>query len=109
VRGPVERGLGCEKRSTGCENYRMAPILARFYRRFGRSYPYVFLTVELQSAYVITAATLGLFSFYYNGSTSEYASNPGTPTGQQRSRARNGTLPAITSSFAFFIEGLSQS
>jgi hypothetical protein len=26
--------------------------------------------------------------------------------GQQRSRARNGTLPAITSSFAFFIEGL---
>ena len=50
----------------------MAPILTRLYRRLGRSYPYVFLTVELQSAFVITAATLGLFSFYYNGSTSDY-------------------------------------
>ena len=35
-------------------------------------YPYVFLTVELQSAFVITAATLGLFSFYYNASTGDY-------------------------------------
>ena len=30
--------------------------------------PTVFLTVELQSAFVITAATLGLFSFYYDAS-----------------------------------------
>jgi adenylate cyclase len=51
----------------------VAPILTRLYRRLGRSYPYVFLTVELQSAFVITAATLGLFSFYYNASTADYA------------------------------------
>ena len=50
----------------------MAPILTRLYRRLGRSYPYVFLTVELQSAFVITAATLGLFSFYYDASTADY-------------------------------------
>lgn len=50
----------------------MAPILTRLYRRLGRTYPYVFLTVELQSAFLITAATLGLFSFYYNASTAAY-------------------------------------
>ena len=50
----------------------MAPILTRLYRRLGRSYPYVFLTVELQSAFLITAATLGLFSFYYDASTGDY-------------------------------------
>jgi hypothetical protein len=32
----------------------------------------------------------------------------GTPYGQQRSRGRNGTLPAKTSSFAFFIDGMGQ-
>ena len=48
------------------------PLLTRLYRRLGRRYPYVFLTVEMQSAFVITAATLGLFSFYYNGSAAEY-------------------------------------
>ena len=50
----------------------MAPILTRLYRRLGRSYPYLFLTIELQSAFVITAATLGLFSFYYDASTEDY-------------------------------------
>ncbi|HYY74604.1 MAG TPA: adenylate/guanylate cyclase domain-containing protein, partial [Solirubrobacterales bacterium] len=48
------------------------PILTRLYRSLGRSYPYVFLTVEMQSAFVITAATLGLFSFYYNASFDDY-------------------------------------
>ncbi len=48
------------------------PVLTRLYRRLGRRYPYAFLTIEMQSAFVITAATLGLFSFYYNGSTGEY-------------------------------------
>jgi adenylate cyclase len=48
------------------------PLLTRLYRRLGRSYPYAFLTIEMQSAFVITAATLGLFSFYYNGSAGEY-------------------------------------
>src|SRR5215213_3270519 len=48
------------------------PALSRLYRRLGRHYPYAFLTIELQSAFVITAATLGLFSFYYNASASDY-------------------------------------
>ncbi len=47
-------------------------VFNRLYRRLGRSYPVVFLTVELQSAFVITAATLGLFSFYYNASADDY-------------------------------------
>ena len=38
-------------------------VFNRLYRRLGRSYPVVFLTLELQSAFVITAATLGLFSW----------------------------------------------
>ena len=35
-------------------------VFNRLYRRLGRTYPVVFLTIELQSAFVITAATLGL-------------------------------------------------
>jgi class 3 adenylate cyclase len=50
----------------------VAPLLTRLYKRLGRSYPYVYLTIELQSAFVITAATLGLFSFYYNASATDY-------------------------------------
>ena len=38
-------------------------VFNRLYRRLGRSYPVVFLILEMQSAFVITAATLGLFSF----------------------------------------------
>jgi hypothetical protein len=48
------------------------PALSRLYRRLGRFYPYAFLTIELQSAFVITAATLGLFTFYYNASAHDY-------------------------------------
>src|SRR4051794_9934949 len=48
------------------------PALSRLYRRLGRSYPYVFLAVELQSAFVITAATLGLFTFYSTASRDVY-------------------------------------
>jgi len=48
------------------------PALSRLYRRLGRFYPYAFLTIELQSAFVITAATLGLFTFYYNSSADDY-------------------------------------
>src|SRR2546427_11991717 len=47
-------------------------VFNRLYRRLGRSYPVVFLTIEMQSAFVITAATLGLFSFYYNSSAHDY-------------------------------------
>ncbi len=48
------------------------PVLTRLYRRLGRFYPPVFLAVELQSAFVIAAATLGLFSFYYDASFTDY-------------------------------------
>jgi class 3 adenylate cyclase len=48
------------------------PVLTRLYRRLGRFYPPVFLSLELMSAFVIAAATLGLFSFYYNGSSRDY-------------------------------------
>jgi adenylate cyclase len=47
-------------------------VFNRMYRRLGRRYPAVFLTIELQSAFVIAAATLGLFSFYYNASAHDY-------------------------------------
>jgi class 3 adenylate cyclase len=50
----------------------MAPVLTRLYRRLEGNYPYVFLAVELQSAFVITATTLGLFSFYYDAPTGDY-------------------------------------
>src|SRR5918911_1728724 len=48
------------------------PALSRLYRRLGRHYPYAFLTIELQSAFAVTAATLALFSFYYNASAADY-------------------------------------
>jgi adenylate cyclase len=51
----------------------MAPrALTWLYRKLGRHYPVAFLTVELQTAFIITAATLGLFSFYFEGTTGEY-------------------------------------
>jgi len=52
---------------------RMAlPVWMMLYRRFGGRYPAFFLTLELQTAFFITAATLGLFTFFYNAGTSEY-------------------------------------
>jgi class 3 adenylate cyclase len=50
------------------------PVLTRLYRRLGRRYPQVFLAIELQSAFVISAATLALFSFYYDASLGDYLS-----------------------------------
>jgi adenylate cyclase len=47
-------------------------VFNRLYRRLGRSYPVVFLILEMQSAFLITAGTLGLFSFYYNASAHDY-------------------------------------
>src|SRR5687767_2582249 len=46
--------------------------LRYFYRRLGSRYPIAFLTVELHSALGVVAGTLGLFTFYYEGSASEY-------------------------------------
>jgi adenylate cyclase len=48
------------------------PLLNWLYKRLGRHYPGVFLTVELQSAFIIVAGTLGLFTFFYSASTGDY-------------------------------------
>ena len=47
-------------------------ILDWLYGKLGRWYPIVYLTVELQSAFIIMAATLGLFSFYYDAVREDY-------------------------------------
>ena len=49
-----------------------ARLLLWLYRRLGRRYPALFLTAELHTALAITAATLGLLSFYYEASLSDY-------------------------------------
>jgi adenylate cyclase len=48
------------------------PLLNWLYQRLGRHYPGVFLTLELQTAFVIVAGTLGLFTFFYDASTGDY-------------------------------------
>jgi adenylate cyclase len=42
------------------------------YRKLGSSYPFAFLLLELQSAFVITAGTIFLFSFYYDAPDEDY-------------------------------------
>jgi adenylate cyclase len=42
------------------------------YRKLGSSYPFAFLILELQSAFVITAGTIFLFSFYYEAPDEDY-------------------------------------
>jgi len=42
------------------------------YRRLGRFYPRVFLVLELQTVYPVILGTYGLFSFYYDGTASEF-------------------------------------
>ncbi len=48
------------------------PIWTMLYRRFGTRYPGLYLTFELFSAFVITAATLGLFTFFYDAAAVDY-------------------------------------
>ena len=43
-----------------------------FYKRLGARYPLAFMAVELQTALLIVAGTLALFTFYIDGSTHEY-------------------------------------
>jgi adenylate cyclase len=51
----------------------MSPrVLTWLYRKLGTLYPAAFLTVELQSALVVTAGTVGLFSFYYEAGTERF-------------------------------------
>ncbi len=47
-------------------------ILDWLYGKLGRWYPIVYLTAELQSAFLIMAATLGLFTFYYDAVREDY-------------------------------------
>jgi adenylate cyclase len=48
-------------------------VLTWFYRKLGRWYPATFLSAELLTApFIITAATLGLFTFYYDADTGEF-------------------------------------
>lgn len=47
-------------------------MLDWLYGKLGRFYPQVYLTVELQAAFIIMAATLGLFSFYYDAVRQDY-------------------------------------
>lgn len=42
------------------------------YRKLGARYPKVFVVLELQAAFVITAATVLLLAVYYDGSVEEY-------------------------------------
>src|SRR5690349_9513128 len=49
-----------------------AGVITFLYRRLGSRYPLVFMVVELQTALLIVAGTLALFTFYFEGDTSEY-------------------------------------
>src|SRR5918994_7469035 len=50
----------------------MARPLTWMYRKLGRYYPAVFITLELQSAFFIGAGAVALFSFYYEISTADF-------------------------------------
>lgn len=48
-------------------------VLSWFYRKLGRVYPAAFLTMEFATApFIITAATLALFTFYYDSSAGDF-------------------------------------
>jgi class 3 adenylate cyclase len=42
------------------------------YGRLGRHYPYVYATIELQTAWLVILATLGLFSLYYDNPFTDF-------------------------------------
>ncbi len=46
--------------------------MTHLYERLGRRYPFTFLAVELQSALLVVAGTLALFTFYLDGDWNEY-------------------------------------
>jgi class 3 adenylate cyclase len=46
--------------------------LTWLYRKLGRHYPGVFITLELQTAFVVATGAVGLFSFYYDLSNGEF-------------------------------------
>ena len=50
----------------------MARPLTWLYRKLGRRYPAVFVSLELPNAFVVAAMAVGLFSFYYSLSETEF-------------------------------------
>src|SRR6266446_3360659 len=46
--------------------------LTWLYRKLGRHYPTVFITVELQSAFLVATGAVALFSFYYSVSSEDF-------------------------------------
>ncbi|MEK6276526.1 MAG: adenylate/guanylate cyclase domain-containing protein [Actinomycetota bacterium] len=47
-------------------------VFTWFYRRLGRWYPAAFISFELQSSWLITLGTLGLFAFYYDAPKDDF-------------------------------------
>jgi adenylate cyclase len=50
----------------------MSRPLTSLYRKLGRHYPAVFVSLELPNAFVVAAGSVALFSFYYSLSKSEF-------------------------------------
>ncbi len=50
----------------------MSHPLTWLYRKLGRHYPAVFVTVELQTAFLIATGAVALFSFYYSVSSGDF-------------------------------------
>lgn len=48
------------------------PLLGAAYRRLGRHYPVVFVALELQAGFLVTAGTVLLLSTYYEGTAAEF-------------------------------------
>ncbi len=50
----------------------MARPLTWLYRRLGSRYPAVFITAELQTAFIVATGAVALFSFYYNAAPGDF-------------------------------------
>jgi len=50
----------------------MGHPLTWLYRKTGRRYPAIFITLELQTAFIVGAGAVALFSFYYEVSKAEF-------------------------------------
>jgi adenylate cyclase len=50
----------------------MGHPLTFLYRKLGRHYPATFITIELQTAFIVGAGAVALFSFYYEVSKAEF-------------------------------------
>ena len=48
-------------------------LLNRAYERLGRRYPVAFVALELQAGFLITAGTVLMLSFYYDGTAEQFA------------------------------------